>query len=310
MTFLRHRTFITALSVLSMLGCSNDDGTTIRESGTLEATEVTVSTQVGGTVVKVFVEEGASVEAGDTLMTLDATEWLFQLKQTEAGLAMADAQYKLALEGMRKEDIIQAEANFKNAQEDLRRMEELFASKSIPQKQLDDARTRFTVAQQLYEKSKKGSREEEIALARARREQASAQVALLRKKVRDCTITAPVAGTVTKRFVELGELVGMGMALLKIANLQTMNVTVYLPETDIPKIQLGSRATVQVDAFPNRLFDGEVIYISPTAEFTPKNIQTRDERTKLVFGVKLRVRNPDGALKAGIPADVTFTVGQ
>lgn len=310
MNIIPRSTFTIALSVFLMSGCSNNDGTIIRESGTLEATEVTVSTHVGGTVVKLFVEEGAKVNAGDTLATLDATDWVLQLRQAEAGLVMAEAQYKLALEGMRKEDVIQAEANFQNAAADLRRMEELFASNSVSQKQLDDARTRFTVAQQAYEKAKKGSREEEIVLAKARRDQAAAQVALLKKRVQDCTITAPIAGTVTKRYVERGELVGIGMALLKIANLQEMNVTVYLPETEIPKIRLGNRATIQIDAYPDRSFEGEVIYISPTAEFTPKNIQTRDERTKLVFGVKLRVLNPDGTLKAGIPADVSFSVSK
>lgn len=310
MNIIPRNTFLTVLAVLLMSGCGNNDGTTIKESGTLEATEVTVSTQVGGAVLKVLVEEGASVHAGDTLMILDATDWVLQLKQAEAGLAMAEAQYRLALEGVRREDIIQAEANFKNAEADLRRMEELFASKSVSQKQLEDARTRYTVAQQAYEKAKRGSREQEIVLAKARRDQAAAQVALLKKKVQDCAIVAPIAGTVTKRFVERGELVGMGMALLKIANLQEMNVTVYLPETELPKIRLGGRATVQIDAYPDRSFEGEVVYISPTAEFTPKNIQTRDERTKLVFGVKLRVPNPDGTLKAGIPADVSFSVGQ
>jgi HlyD family secretion protein len=303
-------TFLSAFPVLLFLGCTNEDGARLKESGTLEAVEVTVSTPVGGRVEQVLVEEGAAVHAGDTLMILDSTDWVLQLKQAEAGLVMAEAQYKLAREGMRWEDIIQAEAHFRNAEADLHRMEELFASKSVSQKQLDDARTRFTIAQQAYEKAKKGSREEEIALAKARRDQAAAQVSLLKKKVQDCTVTAPIAGTITKRFVERGELVGMGMALLRIANLEEMNVTVYLRETDLPKIQLGTRAAVQIDAYPDRSYEGEVIYISPTAEFTPKNIQTRDERTKLVFGVKLRVHNPDGTLKAGIPADVTFSVSK
>lgn len=296
--------------LVTLSGCGNNDGSSITESGTLEATEVTVSAQVGGIITQLRVEEGATVQAGDTLAVLDATDLILQLRQSEAGLAMAEAQYRLAVEGMRKEDVIQAEANFKNAETDLQRMEELFAAKSISQKQLDDARTRFTVAQQTYEKAKKGSRTEEITLARARRDQASAQVAALRKKVSDCSVTAPIAGTVTKQYVRRGELVGPGMALVKLSNLQEMNLTVYLPETDIPKIQLGSRAGVRIDAFPERDFEGTVVFISPTAEFTPKNIQTRDERTKLVFGVKLHVANPDGALKAGIPADVTFTIGQ
>ncbi|HEY4612320.1 MAG TPA: biotin/lipoyl-binding protein, partial [Bacteroidota bacterium] len=183
--------FFPSLSRRGRSRCGNNDGSSITESGTLEATEVTVSAQVGGIITQLRVEEGATVQAGDTLAVLDATDLILQLRQSKAGLAMAEAQYRLAVEGMRKEDVIQAEANFKNAETDLQRMEELFAAKSISQKQLDDARTRFTVAQQTYEKAKKGSRTEEITLARARRDQASAQVAALRKKVSDCSVTAP-----------------------------------------------------------------------------------------------------------------------
>ncbi|MCI0561338.1 MAG: efflux RND transporter periplasmic adaptor subunit, partial [Nitrososphaera sp.] len=302
--------FIGFVFVTVLIGCDDNDGSTITESGTLEATEVTVSAQASGAVEQLYVDEGASVREGDTLVVLDTTDLSLQLKQAEAGLAMAEAQYKLTLEGMRKEDVLQAEANFKSAETDLQRMKELYEAKSVSQKQLDDAQTRFTIAQQTYEKAIKGSRQEEIIAARARRDQASAQAAALRKKVNDCRIVAPISGTVTKRYIERGELVSPGMAVVKLSNLQEMSVTVYLPEADIPKIQLGSTAQVQVDAFPDRNFDGRVVFISPTAEFTPKNIQTRDERTKLVFGVKLKVVNPDGSLKAGIPADVTFSTGQ
>lgn len=302
--------FLFLLLFIGISGCKNNDGTTITESGTLEATEVTVSAQVGGTVKQLHVDEGAVVSEGDTLAVLDATDLVLQLRQAEAGIAMAEAQLKLAVEGMRKEDVVQAEANFNNAQSDLRRMEELFAVQGVSQKQLEDARTRFTVAQQTYEKAKAGSRQEEIALARSSREQASAVAAAIRKKVGDCYILAPIAGTVTKRYIERGELAGPGMAIVKLSNLQEMTLTVYLPEADIPKIQLGGNAQIRIDAFPERDFNGTVMFISPTAEFTPKNIQTRDERTKLVFGVKLRVANPDGSLKAGIPADATFTLSR
>jgi HlyD family secretion protein len=301
-------TMLSIILAVALFGCSAGDGNSITESGTLEATEVTVSAQVGGPIVRVNVEEGALARPGDTLLVIDVSDYVLQLRQAEAGLAMADAQYRLAVEGTRREDLLQAEANFKSAEEDLRRMEELRASNSVSQKQLDDALTRFTVAQQAYEKAKRGSREAEIVLARARRDQAAAHVASLEKKVSDCHVLAPAAGTVTKRFVERGELAGPGMALLRLADLSVMNVTVYVPESYLPKVQLGSKATVGVDAFAGRAFEGRVVYISPVAEFTPKNIQTREERTKLVFAVKLRVENAGGALKAGIPADVTFSL--
>lgn len=289
-------------------GCGGNGGTTITETGTLEAREVTVSSQVNGTVARLLIDEGSLVKAGDTLAVLDATDWAFQLQQAEANFRAADAGYQLALEGPRKEDVIQAQAAFESAQSDLKRMEDLYASKSVPEKQLEDARTRYTLAQQTLQKLKRGSRQEEIALARARRDQAAAQVSLLRKKVDDCSITAPIDGTITNKFVEAGELALPGMPIVRLANLNEMDVTIYVSEVDLPKIALGQDAGVSVDAFENRSFEGKVIFISPTAEFTPKNIQTREERTKLVFAVKIRVKNPDQVLKGGIPADVTLRV--
>jgi HlyD family secretion protein len=177
---------------------------------------------------------------------------------------------------------------------------------TVSAKQFEDVQTRYTVAKQTYEKLKRGSRIEEIQMARARRDQASAQLLSLRKKFTDCVIAAPSAGTVTRRFVEPGEFVGMGVSIVRIANLSDMELMIYVPEGDLPFIRLGQTAEVKVDAFADRSFSGRVVFISPTAEFTPKNIQTKDERTKLVFGVKIKIANPDGALKAGIPADVTI----
>ncbi|MBF8248793.1 MAG: secretion protein HlyD [Bacteroidetes bacterium] len=116
-------------------------------------------------------------------------------------------------------------------------------------------------------------------------------------------------GVVTKRFIERGELVGQGMSLFRVANLAEMDLMIYVLETELPKVKLGQQAKVKVDAFPDREFNGRVVFISSTAEFTPKNIQTKDERTKLVFGVKIKVANADGSLKSGIPADVTLQTG-
>jgi HlyD family secretion protein len=155
-------------------------------------------------------------------------------------------------------------------------------------------------------KLREGSRDEERALARARRDQAAAAAAQLRKKVADCTITAPLGGVVVNRFVEVGELAAPGASIVRIADLDEMKINVYVPETLIPRIQLGQNAELVVDAFEGRTFGGTVVYISPTAEFTPKSIQTKEERVKLVFAVKILVSNPDGALKAGLPADVTL----
>jgi HlyD family secretion protein len=134
-------------------------------------------------------------------------------------------------------------------------------------------------------------------------------MAQLQKKVNDCTITAPIGGTIVNRFIEPGELVTPGAAVARIADLREMEVNIYVAETVLPRIQLNQRATVVVDAFPERQFEARVVFLSPTAEFTPKNIQTKDERIKLVFAVKLKVQNAEGSLKAGLPADVTLDFG-
>jgi HlyD family secretion protein len=303
-----NKTFALIFCTGLFLGCNSNDGGTVTATGTIEATEVTLSAQSGGQVKTIIADEGDIVKAGDTLLIIDNIDWQFQLEQARSGYEMAVAQFRLAFKGAREEDVIQAEASYKNAEADLKRMEELYRAKTVSEKQLDDARTRFTVSQQIWEKVKRGSRQEEIEMARARRDQAKALYGSLQKKVNDCFVTAKTGGTVTKRFVEQGELAGIGTALYRMSALSIMDITIYVLESDLPKIRLNQKADVHIDAFPDKGFEGKVVFISPTAEFTPKNIQTKDERTKLVFAVKIKVPNPDGTLKAGIPADVTLHV--
>jgi HlyD family secretion protein len=291
-----------------LLGCNSRDGATIAATGTIEATEVTLSAQAGGQVTHVIADEGAIVQVGDTLLLIDKTDWIYQLEQMRGGYEMAEAQFQLALKGAREEDVIQAEANYANAEADLKRMEELYRVKSVSEKQLDDARTRFTISQQVWEKTKRGSRQEEIDAARARRDQTKAQMASLQKKVNDCVIVSPISGTITKRYIEQGELASIGMALYRVSDLTTMDITIYVSEANLPKVKLNQKAVVHIDAFQTKEYEGKVVFISSTAEFTPKNIQTNEERTKLVFSVKVKVPNPDGTLKAGIPADVMLPI--
>ena len=291
-----------------LFGCNSHDGESISASGTIEATEITLSAQAGGQVKRIIADEGNVVLIDDTLLIIDNTDWVYQLEQARGGYEMAEAQFRLALKGAREEDVIQSEANYENAKDDLKRMEDLFRARSISEKQLDDARTRFTISQQIWEKMKHGSRQEEIDAARARRDQTKAQMASLQKRVNDCVVISPIAGTITKRYIEQGELASTGMALYKISNLSSMDITIYVSESDLPKVKLNQKVIINIDAFQKKEYEGKVTFISSTAEFTPKNIQTKDERTKLVFSVKVKVPNPDGTLKAGIPADVTLNV--
>ncbi len=298
------------LSVIFLFGCSDRDSNIISATGTIEATDVIISAQVSGVIKRIIVEEGNKVKAGDTLVIIDNTELKLQYEQAKAAYEITVAQYQLAVKGAREEDILQAEANYKNAESDLKRIEELYREKVATPKQLDDARTRFTINKQLYEKMLKGTRKEELDAALAKLNQAKAQMMLLQKKLNDCNVIAPTNGIVTKRFAGVGELAAMGMALYKISDLTMMDITIYVSEVDLPRIKLNQNAIVNIDAYRDKNFEGKVVFISPVAEFTPKNIQTKEERTKLVFAVKVKVSNPHDILKAGIPADVNLLVNE
>ena len=290
------------LSVI-IIGCSGGDGSDISASGTIEGTDVDISAEVAGKIKEVRVDEGVRVVAGDTLVIIDDTEFQIQLRQAVANAESFESAYKLAVEGSRKEDIIQAEAEYKTAEADYVRMKDLLASQTITQKQYDDAYARYISTQQTYEKLKQGLRKEEIDAARQKRDNAEAQVDLLKKKIHDSYVTAPSAGTITLRAVEPGEYETVGANLLRLTYLDKVKLTIYVNDEELTKVHLGQEAKVYVDGAPKKAFEGSVTYISSIAEFTPKNVQTKEDRTKLVFGVKIEIPNTDQTLKPGRPAD-------
>lgn len=290
------------------VGCSGNDKNSIEASGTIEGTNINIGTEVTGKVKRLLVEEGSRVAAGDTLAVIDDTDYQIQLRSAEANAAASDAQYRLALEGSRKEDILQADAAFKTAESDYKRMKELLTAQTITQKQYDDVYTRYVAAQQNYQKLSRGLRKSEVDAVRARRDQAMAQADQLRKKIRDCYILAPSKGIVSLKSVEVGELVTMGANLVRITFLEKVKLMIYVNETQLGGVKVGQAAEVRIDSNPDQVHQGTVVYISPNAEFTPKNVQTKEERTKLVFGVKIEVENKDGVLKPGLPADARLVI--
>jgi HlyD family secretion protein len=296
---------------LLLASCSGPSDGRIESSGTIEGTDVNIGVEVGGKISVVHVEEGARVNAGDTLLEVDDTEYQIQLRQALANLASFESAYRLAVKGSRKEDVVQAEAAFRTAETDFSRMKALLAEHSVTQKSYDDAYSRSVAAEQTYRKLKSGLRPEEIEGARVRRDQAAAQADLLRKRVRDCHVLSPSAGTITLRGVEPGELVTPGMTVLRLTYLDRIKLMIYVNEADLGNVRLGQTAFISIDSFAKgKSVEGKVTYISPVAEFTPKNVQTKEERTKLVFGVRIEAANPGEVLKPGLPADaVVLTSG-
>ncbi|HLF14081.1 MAG TPA: efflux RND transporter periplasmic adaptor subunit, partial [Bacteroidota bacterium] len=214
--------------------------------------------------------------------------------------------WDLLRRGSREEDIRQAQATMENLGLDYGRAQGLYRDSLISDKELSDVGTRFTVARETYEKLKNGPLPEEIERARAQYEQAIAQANLVKQKLDDSRVVSPVNGVVTLRAVEEGEMVQAGSAIVRVSVLENVRLVIYVREVELGKIRLGDEARVTIDAWPDKVFRGKVIFISPTAEFTPKNVQTKEERVKLSFAVKIEVENPGGELKPGMPADAVL----
>lgn len=302
----------------------------VRVSGYVEATEVRVAPEVGGRLVDLKVAEGDRVKAGDVIAQLDTADIALALQRAAAERLGADAQLRLLLAGARPEDIRQAEAQMAaaeadlaaarqevtSAERDLTRFEALLASNSGAEKPRDDAATRRDMARERVKageqrvraaaesvaRLKAGARREEVDGARARLAGVDAQIATLEKAQRDATVLAPASGMVTQKLVDAGELLAPRTPIVVLADLDHVWANVYVDEPLVPRVTLGQTATVFTDAGGPGI-DGTVTFISPKAEFTPRNVQTAEERSKLVFRVKVTVANEKGVLKQGMPVE-------
>ena len=307
------------------IGCGDGSGKKELElSGIIEATDINITSKVGGELRKIYFDEGSNVSQGDTIAEIDRETLLLQKKQAEAGVDLNQAQYNLTLKGFRSEDIKSAEINMKSAKSnfelaeyDKNNMESLYKSASISEKQWRDisvrydiAKAQFLSAEETYKKLQSGNRVEEIAVAKARLDQSIAQLELIEKQLRDCFILSPVDGTITHKVFEQNEVVNLGSIIFTVTQLQKVYLMVYVSEQNLGKVKYGQSADVVVDSHVDKKFAGKVVYISSVAEFTPKNIQTKEDRLKQVFGVKLEIENNENILKPGMPADAKLFISQ
>lgn len=242
------------------------DSGVLELSGTVEVTEVSVGFKVPGRIAELQVEEGQETAAGARLAVLDSAEQLSIVQQARAAVA-------------------NAEAEFERARKDLDRYRSLSEQGAVTAQQFDAATKAFTAASALLDQARAVHRTASVRLE-------------------DLTATAPVAGVVLSRNAEKGETVAAGVAVYVLGDLAHPWVKVYVNETKLGLLKLGQTAQVFVDTFPGKPYAGRVTYIASEAEFTPKNVQTREERVKLVFAAKVSVTNIDRELKPGMPADV------
>jgi len=300
-------------------GAKRDAGTIVA-AGHVEATEVRIATKVAGRLTALSVKEGDRVSPGQAVAQIDTTDLRLALQQVKAERDGAAAELRLRRAGARREDIAElsaqvtaAEADLAAAERDLARMQGLLDKGSGTTKARDDAQTRRDVAaarlagiRQALARMKAGSRPEEIDASSARVAAAEARAALLEQQIKDATVASPLEGLVTQKVAEQGELLQVGAPVCVVTDVATPWLTVYVAETDLGRIRLGQEVDVVTDDGQAR--KGKITFIASQAEFTPKNVQTRDERVKLVYRVKIGLANTDGLFKPGMPAEARVHV--
>jgi HlyD family secretion protein len=297
-------------------------------SGTIEATNANLAFQAPGRIVRVAVKEGEVVAKDQVLAELDPSELKARQDQAKANLERARRVQEQAgtMQSLYREtlpaDVLRAEANLKalrSTAEDSRknaaRYEQLFSRGVVTEKERDTVRLRadtdrerlaeaeavLVQARSNLRKIEASKKDLESARSAAEAARATLEQAVIQSGY--AKLSAPFAGIITSRNVEPGEVVTVGREVLTVTDLSTVDLKIFVGETEIGKVKPGQRVEVRVDTFPKKAFEGRVTFISPEGEFTPKIIQTKKERVKLVYLVKVSVPNPDLELKSGMPAD-------
>jgi len=288
-------------------------------SGTVEATEAQLGFEVSGRIAAVVVREGDTVTQGQALAQLDTTEAATRRSQSQAQARAARARLLELERGSRPEEIDQARAAARaadqrraEAERDFDRAKQLIETDAISRQAYDQATLALDLARAVQVQAAKqlelveqGPRQEQIAAQRALLQQAEAAVRTFDAQISRMTIRAPFDGVVTARAREPGEIVSPGSAVMTVLNRNDRWVRIYVPETRIGAVRLQGRASISTDSYPGKSYPGDVESIASEAEFTPKTVQTREERVKLVYAVKVRITDdPDNQLKPGMPADV------
>jgi HlyD family secretion protein len=288
-------------------------------SGTVEATEAQLGFQSTGRIEQLKPREGEAVKAAEVLGWLDRSETAARRAHAVAQTAAANALLRELESGFRSEEVAQGRAalaaaadTLADARRDLDRSQRLFEGGAVGAESLDKAQLAFDVATSRHEQAQQqlrmlrtGTRSEKIDVQRAQVAQAEAAVKPIDVALANMVLHAPFDGIVTVRHREPGETIAAGAPVFTLMDPHDRWVRIYVPENRIGRVRLGAKAAITSDSFANKTYDGEVMFIASEAQFTPKTVQTTEERVKLVYAVKVRiVGDPALELKPGMPADV------
>ncbi|HJU67415.1 MAG TPA: HlyD family efflux transporter periplasmic adaptor subunit [Gemmatimonadaceae bacterium] len=308
------------LSVLAILAtaCSRDDPNAIEAVGTVEIREHDVAPMTAARVVRLLVDEGAAVDAGDTVAVLSMSTLAADIEQARARLATAQAALREAEAGPRAAEIERAEADLRAAEaeadrasKDLVRIRALTESGALAEQQLDAARTLATTTanrrdalRETLRLLRQGTRPERIAGARAEVATAQAALAAAQATRSDLVLIAPVTGVVLGRHAEAGEVVPPGTPVMTVGESAKPWVRVYVSPGDAARLTVGGPAVATLDDLPEREFPGRIVSVATKAEFTPRVALTENERADLLFAVRVELDDSTGMLKPGLPVTV------
>lgn len=289
---------ILSILMISLTACDNSNGN-YDASGTFEATETIISAEANGKIMTFTVNEGDQVKAGEVLGYIDSTQLhltRLQLIQNQKAVLSGKPDINTQLESLQRE--------LDNALSDKKRIENLVKGDVASQKQLDDANTRIEVIQARIDAQRSILKTTTTTL-NEQSQTIAVQLAQVEDQLKKCKIVNPVNGTVLSTYAEQFEMTAAGRPLYKVADLSTINLKAYVTNDQFTALKLGQSVKVQVDAQngESKIYDGVVDWISNKAEFTPKTIQTKNERANLVYAIKVKVKN-DGLLKIGMYGEV------
>jgi HlyD family secretion protein len=314
---------VLGLVVWLLLRGNGDESRRIEASGTIEATEADLGFQVGGRVANVVVKEGDAVQPGDLLARLDQAELTARRQAAQAQLEAARAVLQELERGARPQELVQARAAADGARRvmqetgaSLARTRKLYEGGAQSREDLDRAETAYAEAKSRADQAQAarslvdtGPRAERIDAQRAAVRQAEAGVAQIQATLDNASILAPFGGVVTVRHREPGESVTAGLPVVTLMNTEDRWVRIYVREDEVGRVHVGQGAVIKSDSHPRQTFPGRVTFIASEAEFTPRNVQTAEERVKLVYAVKVSiVGDPANELKPGVPADVILEI--
>ena len=319
--------FFICISCLALLiaGCKTsgkkNENADIALYGTIDIREVQLAFQDGGKIKAVSVEEGAKVSKGQPLAALDPERFALDVERLKAEV-MAQQQNVLRLrEGNRSQEIerakamvVEAQAAAQDADTVYARKKSLLISNRIAQQEVDSARSKMEASQAALQAAKEtlsltveGPRKEDIEAAEASLAASKAALALAEQRLNDTQLLAPATGVIRNRLLEPGSMAGTGAPVLTLALTEPLWVRAYIDEVDLARIKVGMPAEIQNDTFPDKRYRGWVGFISSTAEFTPKTVETTELRTKLVYQARIFVCNENDELRLGMPVTVNLS---